>query len=98
MRIVRLTGTGSRSPHRHPHSQEAIYVISGRGTLWEDGEAQRFEAGDCALIAAGVPHATIPDGGTSMELVCFFPHPDLNTNLDELEDIVIGPDGKGDDE
>jgi quercetin dioxygenase-like cupin family protein len=97
MRIVRLTGTGTRSPHRHPLSQEAIYVISGRGALWEDGQLQSFEAGDCALIEAGVPHATIPDGGTSMELVCFFPHPDLNANLEELEDTVIRPHGEGDD-
>jgi quercetin dioxygenase-like cupin family protein len=88
MRIVRVEGEG-RSPHRLPHSREAIYVISGKGWLWEDGVELRVEAGDCALIEAGVAHATIPDSGTAMQLVCFFPHPDLNANVEELEDIVI---------
>lgn len=95
MRIVRVRGNDSRTPHRHPHSQEAIYVISGRGALWEDGDLRPFEAGDCALIEAGVPHATIPDRGTWMELVCFFPHPDLNDNLEEIEDTVIEPEDGG---
>ena len=89
MRIVRLEGDRRRSPHVHPHSAEAIYVVSGAGTLWEDGVEGRIEAGDCALIPAGVPHATLPDPGTSMEIVCFFPHPDLEANREELEDMVI---------
>jgi quercetin dioxygenase-like cupin family protein len=89
MRIVRLEGGRRRSPHVHPQSPEAIYVVSGTGALWENGVEQRIQAGDCALIAAGVPHATIPDPGTSMELVIFFPHPDLDANREELEDTVI---------
>jgi quercetin dioxygenase-like cupin family protein len=96
MRLVRLEGGRRRSPHRHPHSQEAIFVVRGAGVLWEDGVAHRFEAGDCALIHTGVPHATIPDPGTSMELACFFPHPDLDANIEELEDMVlVHPDAKG---
>jgi quercetin dioxygenase-like cupin family protein len=89
MRVVRLEGGRRRWPHRHPHSQEAIYVVRGKGLLWEDGVRRPFEAGDCALIEAGVAHATIPDAGTSMELVCFFPHPDLSRNLEEIEELLI---------
>jgi quercetin dioxygenase-like cupin family protein len=88
MRIVRIEG-GDRSPHRHPHSREAIYVISGTGRLWEDGVEHRIEAGDCVVIETGVPHATIADPGTTILLVCFFPHADLNANIEELENIVI---------
>jgi quercetin dioxygenase-like cupin family protein len=89
MRVVRV-GAGTRSPHRHPHSQEAIFVVEGTGMLWEDGVTRRFEAGDCALIETGVAHATVPDPGTGMELVCFFPLADLEHNLEELGDMVIG--------
>ena len=92
LRVVRLEGGARRSPHRHPHSQEAIYVVSGAGVLWEDGVMHRFEGGDCALIEAGVPHATLPDPGTAMELVCFWPHPDLARNIEELTDTVVERD------
>jgi quercetin dioxygenase-like cupin family protein len=89
MRVVYLKGGARRSPHRHPHSHEAIYVLRGRGVLWEDGATSPFEEGDCALIAPGVAHATIPDAANDMELVCFFPHPELPANTDEVEDVVL---------
>jgi quercetin dioxygenase-like cupin family protein len=89
MRVVYLRGGARRNPHRHPHSHEAIYVLRGRGALWEDGSSSPFEAGDCALIDPGVAHATIPDAGNDMELVCFFPHPELPANTDEVEDLIL---------
>jgi quercetin dioxygenase-like cupin family protein len=88
MRVVRLDGDRARRAHRHPHSQEAIFVLSGEGSLWEDGIASRIVAGDCALIERGVAHATIPDPGTTMEVVCFFPYEDLTRNVEELETVV----------
>jgi quercetin dioxygenase-like cupin family protein len=39
------------------------------------------------LIPAGVPHATIATGG-ELRLVCFFPHPDLARNTEELDGII----------
>ena len=89
VRMVHLEGGTRRTPHRHPHSPEVIYVLSGSGVLWENGGTSRFQEGDCALIHSGMAHATIPDAGTEMELVCFFPHPDLGANTEELEGIVI---------
>jgi quercetin dioxygenase-like cupin family protein len=89
MRVVRLDGNDQRSPHRHPHSQEVIYVVRGEGVLWEDGNRQRIGAGDCALIDSGVAHGTIPDPDTTMDLVCFFPHPDLQSNTEEIPDVIL---------
>jgi quercetin dioxygenase-like cupin family protein len=96
VRVVRLEGEARRSPHRHPHSQEAIYVVRGQGTLWEDGIPRRFREGDCALIETGVAHATIPDLRSEMELVCMWPHPDLNRNIEELDEVIeVGGLGGG---
>ncbi len=47
--------------------------------------------GDTVLVPAGVAHATIPDAGETMELVCFFPHPNLQDNLLETDiDVMEG--------
>lgn len=88
MRVVSLEG-GRRSPHRHPRCREVIFVISGSGRLWEDGVFSSFERGDCALVEPGVAHATIPDRGSEMELLCFFPVDDVAAATEELEDMVI---------
>jgi quercetin dioxygenase-like cupin family protein len=93
MRVVVVHGGAPRSPHRHPHSQEVIYVASGRGRLWQEGVLRRFQEGDCALIGRGEAHATIPDPGESMELVCFWPHPELEKNIEEMDDVIALEEG-----
>jgi quercetin dioxygenase-like cupin family protein len=89
VRVVRLDGNDRRSPHYHPHSHEVIYVVRGKGALWEARSTAPFGEGDCALIPPGVPHATLPAPDTVMDLVCFFPHPDLPANTEELLDVVV---------
>ena len=92
VRIVRLSGGGIRWAHRHPRSVELLHVTRGRGVLWEGGVRQRFVKGDTAVVPVGVPHATVPDPGTDMELICFFPHPNLDDNIEELEDMIVSAD------
>lgn len=82
VRLVRLAPGSDRRPHRHPRSTEVVYVAEGSGRAWQDGEVQPVSAGDVVLVSRGVPHMTVPD--TAMLLVCFFPDPDLATNLEEL--------------
>jgi len=84
VRIVKMSADPERSPHVHPHSAEAVYVVAGSGTLWLEGERIPVERGDTFLIPAGAKHATLPDADVDMELICFFPHPDLSQNLLEL--------------
>jgi quercetin dioxygenase-like cupin family protein len=72
----------------HPYSAEAVYVVAGHGTLWVEGERTAISAGDTFLVPAGVKHATLPDLNSQMELICFFPHPDLSQNILELPGSV----------
>lgn len=84
MRVVRIA-PGPRTPHRHPHSVEVVYVVEGTGTTWEDDVPSRVVPGDVVLVPAGVAHATVADGPDELVLACFFPHPDLSANLEELD-------------
>jgi quercetin dioxygenase-like cupin family protein len=88
VRIVELERTAGRSAHRHPLSEEIVYVVSGEGRVWIDGVWQPVSRGDIVHIAAGAAHATVPKAGSAMRLVCFFPHPDLAENL-EPSDIQV---------
>ena len=87
MRVVRI-GPGPRTPHRHPHSVELMYVVAGTGTTWEDDTPSPVRPGDVVLVPQGVPHATVADGPDELLLVCFFPHPDLAANIEELDGPV----------
>lgn len=95
VRVVRVPW-GPRHPHVHRSMPEVIYVAGGRGLLWRDGRFDRLETGDCALIEPGVAHATLPDPGSSIELVCFFPRPGLRADTHELEDVTVDNSAGGD--
>jgi quercetin dioxygenase-like cupin family protein len=94
LRIVRLGRTPSRHAHRHPHSEEIIFVRTGSGTVVVDAVRHRVGPGDVVHIPPGAAHATIPDPGSDVELVCFFPHPELAANLEET-DIAITIEEQG---
>jgi quercetin dioxygenase-like cupin family protein len=87
VRVVRVAPGASRTPHRHPHSCEVVQVVEGSGVVWLDGRTTEVAAGDVVLIPAGTPHATVAVGG-ELHLVCFFPHPDLASNIEELEGVI----------
>jgi len=83
VRVVHVE-PGPRLPHVHPVSVEVAYVAEGHGTAWEDHRPTPVGPGDLLVVPAGVPHATVADGVGRLVLVCFFPHPDLSVNLEEL--------------
>jgi quercetin dioxygenase-like cupin family protein len=89
-RVVRIA-PGPRTPHRHPHSAEVVYVVGGSGTAWEDDVPTAVGPGDLVIVPPGVPHATVATGTSDLLLVCFFPHPDLAANIEDL----TGPERTG---
>lgn len=91
VRQVVIEHVSSRSPHLHPESEEIVHVIAGRGRVWLDGVFHRVGPGYWYRIPAGTPHATMADPGERMSLVCFFPHDDFATNIEEL-DLVLEAD------
>lgn len=83
LRVVELERTEGRTAHRHPHSEEVVYVAEGHGAVWIEGETHDVRQGDVVHVPLGAAHATIPAAGVEMRLVCFFPHPDLSGNIED---------------
>lgn len=83
VRVVHIP-RGPRTPHRHPLSWEVVYVAGGEGRFWEGEQVTAVAAGDLMVVPPGMPHATVCTGSSQLTLVCFFAHPDLAGNLDEL--------------
>lgn len=91
VRVVRLEHTPGRRAHRHPRCEEVVYVASGRGAVWIDGATTPVATGDVVHVPPGAAHATVPDPGTAMRLICFFPDPDLASTTVET-DLVVDVD------
>jgi quercetin dioxygenase-like cupin family protein len=87
-RLVRIDRGADRSPHVHAGIPELIYVVDGTGHFWEDGRIQRVGPGDCIFVAPGIPHATVPDSHSDMELLCLWPHPDGGATTRELDETI----------
>jgi quercetin dioxygenase-like cupin family protein len=85
VRQVAIEYVPSRSPHLHPHSEEIVYVVAGKGRVWLDGVFHAVGPGSWYRIPARTPHATMANRGERMSLVCFFPHDDLSKNIEELD-------------
>lgn len=90
-RQVIIEPVPTRSPHRHPRSEEIVFVAAGRGRVWLDGVFYPVGPGSWCRIPAGTPHATLADPGERMSLVCFFPHASLEDNIEELDMLLEGP-------
>ncbi len=93
VRCVTLAHDPGRTAHRHPHSEEVMLVVAGRGHLWLEGERLPVQQGDVVHVPIGAAHATVPDPGHPMELMCFFPHPNLADNIVETDIAVLDTDG-----
>jgi len=66
-----------------------MYVVTGSGHVWLEGQQLPITAGDIVYIPTGAAHATVPEPGRRVELMCFFPHPDLSSNIVETDIAVV---------
>ena len=89
-RQVILEPVTTRNPHRHPHSEEIVYVAEGEGRVWLDGTFHSVGPGSWYRIPQGTPHATLAGPGQRMLLICFFPHESLDHNIEELDLVLDG--------
>ncbi len=81
-RIVIQPGGGM--PNHTNQVEHEQYVLSGRATIGIGDEVFEVQAGNVALIPAGVPHWYHNDGGEDFVFLCLVPNkPDTITLVDE---------------
>ena len=67
-----------RTPHCHVDFEECIYVMSGQGIGFVNGEEQPVQEGDIVLIEPGEWHYFRNAGDHPLKLLCFFPVGDIS--------------------
>lgn len=75
---VPKTNDISRTPHCHIDFEECIFVMSGQGIGFVDGEEQPVQKGDTVLIEPGEWHFFRNIGDQPLKLLCFFPVGDIS--------------------
>lgn len=73
---VNITEVGSKIPfHSHENSEEAMYVISGRGKLIVDGEEYEVTPGTAIFSPVGVKHEIVNIGDEPFKIVWAYSPP-----------------------
>lgn len=81
--VIRVQpGETVRPAHAHPNGEELIYIMTGTGQVYVDGEIQPLRPGTTVLFTQGCVHQVRNSGDEEMKVVCFFAPP---TSLDDYE-------------
>jgi len=80
-------GQKVRPAHSHPHGEEVIYLLSGSGRVWIDGEIGAVNRGSAVLFPQGKPHMLQNTSDEVMKVVCFFAPATSLDNYRMFEDL-----------
>ena len=65
----------SISPHRHPHSEEVLFIHAGTGTAWLDGKPAQIGPGSIIFMPPNTGVRLTNDGKEPISLVAIFSRP-----------------------
>jgi len=60
------------SPHVHPWEHE-IFIIEGKGSVWDEKERRLFSKGDVIYIPSREPHTFMNLGENTLRFICCIP-------------------------
>lgn len=61
---------GETAEHFHPQTEEIYYFLGGSGRMRLGEREDEVRAGDCVVIAPGVPHKLWNTGNGELTLLC----------------------------
>lgn len=91
--IIRvMPGETVQPAHSHPEGEELIYLITGTGEAWVDGEIEPMRAGTAVLFEKGSVHMIRNVGKDEMKVICFFSPPTGLENYKHYEGLEFKED------
>lgn len=63
------------SPHRHPHSEEVLFIHAGTGKAWLDGKESKIGPGTIIFMPVNTGVRLTNDGKEPISLVAIFSRP-----------------------
>ena len=80
-------GNTVKPAHAHLNNEELIYIVSGSGKVYIDGEVSEVEAGTAILFSKGSVHMLRNSGDVDMKVACFFTPPATLNDYSYHEEI-----------
>ena len=68
-------GNTVKPAHSHKNNEELIYIVSGTGKAYIDGNVYEVSAGSAVLFSKGSVHMVRNSGSEDMKVACFFTPP-----------------------
>lgn len=72
--------------HVHDAQEEVIYVLTGHGAMYFDGNPEPMEAGSCVYIPPGTVHSIRNDSDNPMKLAYVFSPPVRQGSYEKKEE------------
>ncbi len=80
-------GQTVKPAHSHPNGEEVIYLLSGSGRVWIEGEISAVKQGYAILFPQGKIHMLQNTSDEVMKVACFFAPATNLANYKFFEDI-----------
>ena len=80
-------GQTVKPAHCHPNGEELVYLLSGSGRIWIDGEIGNVKQGSAILLPQGKIHMLQNNSSEVMKAACFFAPATNLENYKFFEDI-----------
>lgn len=87
-----LADIKERNPHHHEYMDEFIFVLSGEGTAWEEGETFEVSESDTVIFPKGKRHMIANHTDERLRLACFFADPDIERDFIRDEETTFPAD------
>ena len=73
--VIIEPGNTVKPAHSHKNNEELIYIVSGTGKAYIDGDVYDVSAGSAVLFSKGSVHMVRNSGSEDMKVACFFTPP-----------------------